>query len=459
MRPVSIRTRTGLLAATGTLFVLALLCLGVYVLLGQALQRQLDANLLARTPVLLDEIGDDLGDYVEVEDELIDEGAGAAQVVRSDGQVIAASGGMSQTTSVLPPAELAGIAPGAAVQRTVRAGGARYRLLATAFPDGTAVLVLAQDLDAVRSAQRALVTTLLPLGLLAVGTTAAVSMLVAGRSLRPLTSMAAEATDIGGDNLSKRLSVPASGDEVERIGTTINGMLERVESALERERSFAADASHELRTPLAILRGEIELARLRADGAIAGRLDSALEEADRLAVLVDDLLLLARAGSERRTLARTDLSELARQTADRFSVIAAAKDIKIHVTGRGHASVDRAYIERALSNLLDNAIRHTPAEGRIDISCETTPAGAVLTVSDTGPGVPDAQLTDIFQRFTRTDDARTAGGAGLGLAIVAAIAAAHDGTVRACNREDGTGLRVELHLPRSEGTAIGAMPR
>lgn len=443
---LSIRTRTGLLAGAGTLLLLVLLCLGVYVMLGQSLQRQIDVNLRGRVPILLAEIGEDLGDYIEVESELIDEGAGAAQVVRTDGQVIAASGGLSQTDSVLPPAQLQRLVPGQVLPLTVGDGSARYRVVTAAFGDRATVLVVGQNLEAVRSAQRALIAVLLPLGLLAVVATGAVSMVVAGRALGPLTAMAKEAADIGAGNVSQRLSVPGSDDEVAQIATTINAMLARLERTIQRERTFAADASHELRTPLAILRGEIEMARTRTDDATAQRLDSALEETDRLGELVADLLLLARAGSDHYVAVPVDLAALASTTAERFSVLAATKNVRIGIHGAASVNSDRRYLERALSNLIDNALRHTPKDGTIEITCAMTSTGAVVVVADTGPGVPDDQLPDIFHRFTRVDEARTTGGAGIGLAIVAAVAAAHNGSVQARNRPQGPGLEIRLEL-------------
>jgi signal transduction histidine kinase len=223
-------------------------------------------------------------------------------------------------------------------------------------------------------------------------------------------------------------------------------MLERLEAAVARERGFTAEASHELRTPLAILRAEVELARAAAqEPAVQEGLDSALEEIDRLTAVVEDLLLLARADAapalDRRQM--VDLGALAAATVARFDTVAAVRGITLTASGSAMVSGDAPAIERALANLLDNAVRHTPTGGAVSILAEPVTHGAILAVRDTGPGVETKALATLFDRFTRA--ASRPGSAGLGLSIVAAVAASHGGGVRARNLPDG-GFEITIEL-------------
>lgn len=459
LRRLSVRTRVAALSAASSLVLLAVLAVGMYLLLGGALVGQIDASLRNRSAVLLDEFGEELGDPLkaprefletELEEELVDEGAGPAQVVRTDGRVLAASG-LSQKTPVIATRALARIPPAGAAPATAAHAGERYRVLARPFPTGGVLLLLAEGLDSVASAQRALLGTLLPAGAVVAVLTGVASVVVAGRGLRPLTAMATSAETINAGALTQRLPVPPSNDEIAQLATTINAMLTRLETAIERERTFTADASHELRTPLAILRGEAELARSHVGGRAAERLDSALDEADRLAALIDDLLVLARADADRLDpVTSVDLGELVAATVKRFSVLAARRDVRMSHAGRATVTGDPRGLERGIANLVDNALRHTPDHGHVGVACEVTAEGSRITVTDTGPGVPTDRLDGIFDRFSRTDDARTAGGAGLGLSIVAAVAAAHHGRVRARNRPRG-GLEVTMTLGAGRG--------
>lgn len=226
-------------------------------------------------------------------------------------------------------------------------------------------------------------------------------------------------------------------------------MVDRLHHHIERERQFTADASHELRTPLAILRAELELAEPHVDATTRRRLVSAREEIDRLAVLIDDLLLLARADADRlHPHVRVDLADLVTTLRDRFTPLAERRRIQLSSDADGTVLGDARALDRALSNLVDNALRHTPDGGSVTICTQPGPDAVTLSVTDTGPGVPDAQIPTLFHRFTRTDGARTGGGAGLGLAIVAAVAHAHGGTVTADNQPDPGGLRTSIVLPR-----------
>jgi signal transduction histidine kinase len=237
--------------------------------------------------------------------------------------------------------------------------------------------------------------------------------------------------------------VPESRDEVSRLGETLNAMLARLEAAIEHERGFVADASHELRTPLAILKTELELALKegRSEDELRQAVRSASDETDRLSRLADDLLVLAR--SDRGTLPlrlkRVGARELLERVAARFGLEPGAVDAPDGLALR----VDSVRVEQALGNLVSNAIEH--GGGAVRLSARSTGDRVELHVEDDGPGLPAEFVPRAFERFTRADSARTAGGAGLGLAIVDAIARAHGG--RACVGERTRGADVWISVP------------
>ena len=224
-------------------------------------------------------------------------------------------------------------------------------------------------------------------------------------------------------------------------------MLDRLHTALERERDFVADASHELRTPLALLKTELELAlhRPRTPTEMEASLHSALEDTNRLVALAEDLLLLARTDRAPAPPAHpVDLDELLRDLAHRCQIVAPDRPVRVHCLPHTRAAADPRHLERAVANLVDNAMRH--GAGPIDITAHTTSHHVDVRIRDHGPGFPPQFLPKAFDRFSRPDTARTGGGTGLGLAIVAAIARRHGGTAHATNHPNG-GAEVSLHLP------------
>jgi len=274
--------------------------------------------------------------------------------------------------------------------------------------------------------------------------------LVARAALRPVESMRGRAAEISGTEPEARLPVPAARDEIRRLGETLNEMLARVDEALERERAFAADASHELRTPLAIVRAELELAARpgRRPAEIHEALASVGEEVDRLARLADDLLVMARADRNRLVAAREELEadELLHSAAARAQARADAEGRRLEVRSSAHLTLlaDRMRLEQALGNLVDNALSH--GTGDVTLRAQGGDGGPVeLWVEDEGSFPPDL-IPTAFDRFTRAPGARGTGGAGLGLAIVRAIALAHGGEAVAENRPEG-GSRVGIRVP------------
>jgi two-component system OmpR family sensor kinase len=289
---------------------------------------------------------------------------------------------------------------------------------------------------------------------------AIMSWLVAGRAVRPLVRLAETTEAIGATgDLSRRLTLSRSRDEVGRLTTSFNAMIERLQSsqadlaaALAAQQRFVADASHELRTPLTTIRTNAEFLREKPDAAAADR-DAAIadliSEAQRMSGLVDGLLVLARADAgvavQRRPV---DLRAVATEEARRVRPPGRARDEaeSVHVTAQGAALVsgDPEALGRSIRVLLDNAFRH----GKPPVGLAVTQAdGRVkLEVSDAGPGLPKGSEERIFERFYRADPARSGDGTGLGLSIARAIVEAHGGTIRATNA-DGGGTTVTIDLP------------
>ena len=287
---------------------------------------------------------------------------------------------------------------------------------------------------------------------------AVVSWALVGRALRPIEVIRAEVDEISHSTMHRRVPEPATGDEVERLARTMNGMLDRLERSAERQRRFVSDASHELRSPVATIRTELEVAALhpgRADWPAVAR--GVLSDAGRLEEILADLLELARLdeGTAAPDGVRVDLGELAREEAGRPRAVA------VDTTGVGAATVvgDPARLRAVLRNLLDNAARH--ARGSVAVEVREDGGGVLLAVEDDGPGVPAPDRERVFERFTRLDEGRSrgGGGVGLGLAMVRSIAEQHGGRVRVGDGSRG-GARFEVRLPVGEpAPPVGAAAR
>ena len=318
--------------------------------------------------------------------------------------------------------------------------GERERLLVRRGPDRRSVLVVRASL-----AQRDRALDLLN-GALLVGAGQA----VAGAVLRPMEAMREAAAEISDVDPGARLPLPGAEDEVHRLGATLNGMLARLEQARDRERELFSDASHELRTPLTILKTEVELA-LRTDNppeALRAALRIAGAETDRLINLAEDLLLVARSDSGAMELDRRPVpaGTVMEGVERRFRVRAreSGRALSIAAGDELTLDVDATRVEQALSNLVDNALRH--GSGGVDLVARASDGHAELHVLDDGPGVPAGFLPHAFERFSRAQTGRTGGGTGLGLAIVQLIAEAHGGRAGIVNRPAG-GADAWLELP------------
>ncbi len=370
-----------------------------------------------------------------------------AQILAGDGTVLQATEGLESAEGLVAGGSLVRVAAGVPVFGDAVVEGVPLRFAGTTVPDGSGrIVVVTTPITALIDAERALLAVFVPVALVGSAFAGLAGAWISRRGLAPLARMAAEADAVGAYDLSQRLPVPTSRDELRRLGSTLNRMLERLEAAVQRERGFTAEASHELRTPLAILRAEVELARAAATEPTAREgLGSALEEIDRLTAVVEDLLLLARADATRMGDRRqpVHLGALASTAVQRFNTVAAARGVNLISNGAASVRGDGPAIERALANLIDNAVRHTPSGGTVSILVEPAPRGAALVVRDTGPGVKNQALATLFDRYTRASS--RPGSAGLGLSIVAAVAASHGGSVRARNLPEG-GLEIAVEL-------------
>jgi two-component system, OmpR family, sensor kinase len=285
---------------------------------------------------------------------------------------------------------------------------------------------------------------------------------LAARALAPVERMSAQAARISGAREEARLPVPEANDELRKLGETLNAMLSRVEDALERERAFVADAGHELRTPLSILKLELELA-LASDTSreeLQLRLRSVAEEVDRLANLATDLLVIARAEQGRLPLERQriEVGEVLGAVADRFATPAGGRGraVTARDTNGLELDADPVRLEQALTNMVSNALRY--GHGTIGLSAVRRNGAVELHVVDEGDGFDPEFLPRAFERFSRSDPARTRGGVGLGLSIVQVVAEAHGGQAHAANR-DGGGADVWLSIPARRASSTPSAAR
>ena len=287
---------------------------------------------------------------------------------------------------------------------------------------------------------------------------------LARRNLAPIADMTARADRISESTIHDRLRVQNAGDELGRLASTFNRLLDRLDLAFERQRRFIADASHELRTPLAILQGESEVAlsqAVRPPEQYRESLSVLQHEAKRLGRIVDDMFTLSRAdaGQYPVNLRELYLDEVAAECVQSMRTLASAKSITLSAESDGELAIvaDESLLARLIVNLVDNAIKYTSPGGIVTVRTEHSPAGPRLYVSDNGPGIPREFHSRIFERFFRADQSRTrssnsGGGAGLGLSIAKWIAAAHNGTL-VLAQSDAKGTVFTLFLPATPITS------
>jgi heavy metal sensor kinase len=428
--------------------VLAVAGLLLYQHLGSSLDRTLDQSLRARAT--------DVAALVNQADHGLREspvlasgGRGFAQILDQRGRVFDQTPGLPRTP-LLSAQQLARASVSPLPVGRVSVAGESVRLFARAVQaqGQRLTVVVGSSLETRDDALMTLRNELLAGGPVALLLASLVGYLVAGAALRPVERMRVRAAEISARRLDERLPVVPSGDEISRLGETLNAMLARLETSLERERSFVADAAHELRTPLAHVQAEVELAleRPRRRDELEGALRAVAGETDRLSRLAADLLVLARADEGALPLQReeVDARELMGGVATRYARRAAEAGRAIDVHGDTTAHVDRLRIEQALGNLIDNALRH--GAGTVSVSARTEGDFVFFEVRDEGSGFPERFGERAFERFSRAEESRTSSGAGLGLAIVAAIAEAHGGSAAI-----GEGSVVSISVPSQPG--------
>lgn len=375
------------------------------------------------------------------------------RITDANGAVLYASGRAAEFDPAgLPPgpfkdnARIASLADGHRLliaSRTFSAPSGRQYLLESGGP--------MEPIDS--TLERLLILLALAVPLLAIAAGAGGYFLV-GRALAPVAQITASAEQITLHNLNDRLPAGSTGDEIEQLSLSLNRMIARLREAFEQNRRFLADASHELRTPLTALRGELESVAEDADSPQArDRIGSALEEVGRLANIVETLFAISRleAGEAQREWKRFDLGRLTASTADQMALLAEDKGVVVACDVEADVNVegDQARIKQVVVNLLDNAIKYTPAGGSVRLNVRARDQKAIMEVIDTGVGIPATALPHVFERFYRVDEARSrkVEGAGLGLAIVKSICNAHGGRVEVDSVENrGSRFRVELPL-------------
>lgn len=375
-----------------------------------------------------------------------DESDGFVQILDSSGNVLASSGNIDGEAALVDPDSPRYSTRTVTAVEETEPFRIHVHQTEGAVSDTIIVGTNLEDIDETLAVLTGALTVGLPLLLMLM---AGMIWLVIGRALRPVEEIRLEVADIGGGDLHRRVPVPKSQDEIGRLASTMNGMLDRLESADLAQARFVSNASHELRTPIAIIRHELEVAlRTDDDAMLRSAAEESLEEDLRMQRLVDDLLFLARRdaalGATKET-PRTlvDLDDIALTEAHR---VRTDKTIDISLVSAGQVRGSEGQLSRVLRNLIDNALRH--ATSTVAVSVVSAGGKVVVCIDDDGNGVDEVDRERIFERFERADEARARddGGSGLGLAIVTEMVADHHGTVTVDKSPDLGGARFTVTL-------------
>jgi two-component system OmpR family sensor kinase len=439
-----IRLRLALAFALAMAAVLVAMGAFLYFRLGSSLDESVDQGLETRAAEVsaLAARGDTSLDQGPGDDETF------AQVLDPNGTIVDAT----PQVGARPLLEAAQLRTAAQQVVKLERGGARLLATPVDAQDGRLVVVVGASLEERDEALNGLLGELFVVGPIALLVASLLGYGVATAALRPVEAMRAEAAGVSAVEPGRRLPLPRARDEISRLGSTLNDMLDRLERALERGRNFVADASHELRTPLALLKTELELAlrKPRSQAELEQALRSAAAETDRLAQLAEDLLVLARSDQGRLPLRRESVSvrDVLSGVAARFGRRAgeAGRAIEVDAVDGLAVPADAVRLEQALGNLVENALRH--GEGSIRLSAVEKDGRVELHVLDEGRGIPPDFVPRAFERFNRADQSRAGTGAGLGLAIAQVIATAHGGSAHVSARPGG-GADVWLSIPKA----------
>ena len=374
------------------------------------------------------------------------------RVLDSEGRTVTETPGMDRLISpdVFPPAQRS--TSSIRNPKDYRTGAKLFSLVAINEKTGgqSYTIQVAQD----RSSDEELEKRFgILLGVVLVGSILASSIIaikVTRHGLRPLGEMTRSLERIGPAHLNERVAPVGWPRELQPLAATFDAMLARLEDSFKRLSQFSADLAHELRTPVANIMGEgqVALTRERTPSEYREVIESSVVECERLSGIVDNLLFVARVDAARGSIERKlfDARAAVEKIATFYRTLAEDRHVAIYCSGEGEAYVDPVLFERAVSNLVDNALRFTPENGKIQISVTVTTAHSEVTVSDSGCGIAPEHLPRVFDRFYRADSSRSSDGAGLGLALVKSIVDLHGGSAR-IESEVNRGTTVTLTFP------------
>lgn len=441
-----ISARSAMVSGTVVLVALAIAGSGLAIVLYRSLLAGVDDAAAGRVRDVVAALQFDSADQLDTALLATDQRVVAVQLIDNSGTVVARS--QSAPATPLLPADTVGadlkvgLPDDASPDGDMRISGQ----LADS-PTGRYTVLVGAGSEGVETTVQTVVILLGCASPIVVAVAAAATYLLVGRSMRSVDAIRIRVAEISASDLAERVPVPANHDEISALAATMNEMLARIEAGHAAQRRFVGDASHELRSPLATIISALEVAAAYPellDQELAAT--TLMPEAHRMQALVEDLLLLARADERGLALRRgdVDLDDLAAGEVQRLrretALVVDAELTPVRLTG------DAGRLSRVLRNLLENAARH--GASRIEVRVQTRAGQAVLTVADDGPGIPEADRIRVFDRFVRLDAARarSGGGAGLGLAIVTEIVAAHHGTVTVSDRRGG-GTLMTVQLP------------
>ena len=449
---------------------------GVYLLLARNLDRRVDESLRASSESISISLVRERAEG-ETESEAAHSTVNelhllnqAMAIFNAEGRLLEEKPTPQNHRALLPPLESIPD-EGPHLYTTPGAERVAVRRVKTGVADAPYLIVVSQPLETVMeelALLRRVFMIAIPLALLLAGLG---GFFLARKSLAPVVAMTERARQISAENLERRLPVANPRDELGQLASTFNELLARLDASFDLQRQFMTDASHELRTPLSVMRTttQVILERQRRDESeYRNALAMIDDQTRRLSRIVDDMFTLARADAGRRPLARGALylDELIVETARAASVLAARKGVKVETVWSPEVRYygDEHLLRQMLLNLLDNAIRHTPAGGGVRVSLSQSDSTCEVIVADTSEGIPVEAQPHIFDRFYRVDKARSragikmngavngsganagGGGAGLGLSIARWVAEAHGGTIRLI-RSDPTGTVFAIALP------------
>jgi len=375
------------------------------------------------------------------------------RILDSEGHTVTETAGMERFVppSVFPPVQKSTSSIGGS--KDYRTGAKLFSLVAVNEKTGgqTYTIQVAQDRSSDEQLERRFGVLLIVMLAGSILASAIIAIAVTKHGLRPLAEMTRSLERIGPAHLNERVALAGWPRELQPLATTFDVMLARLEDSFKRLSQFSADLAHELRTPVANIMGEAQVAltRERTPSEYREVIESTIAECERLSGIVDNLLFVARVDAARESIERKliDARAAVEKIATFYQTLAEDRNVAIHCSGEGEIYVDPALFERALGNLMDNALRFTPEGGTIQISITVKAAHSEVTVSDNGYGITPEHLPRVFDRFYRVDSSRSSDGAGLGLALVKSIVDLHGGSAK-IESEVNRGTTVTLTFPK-----------